>query len=316
MTPVLEIGLPVLFAILVWWLGTGVILYLDGRGRATFRASFIWTTAAALAAFAALALTRNWETPAGAYIAFTAAVVIWGWNEMSFLMGFIAGPNREPCPPEARGFRRFGLALRTVIDHELAIAVSGALIMLATLGGANQFGLWTFAVLWVMRISAKLNIFLGAPNVPTEFLPPHLAYLKSYFPRRPMNGFFPLAITAATLVTAFLVHMALFAGDAFSRIGYLLLTTMMALAVLEHWLLYIPLSATRLWSWGLTSHERQKAQGPETWPIMRHEPLNEPLAGALPAGETTITPGRAAGRGFPPHSTPAPRQLKEGGNTR
>ncbi len=145
-----------------------------------------------------------------------------------------------------------------MIDHEIAIAVTAGLIMLATFDGANQFGLWTFAVLWVMRISAKLNVFLGAPNVPTEFLPDHLAYLKSYFRRRAMNGLFPPAITAASLATAFLAHMAIFAPDDFRAVGFTLLTTMMALAVLEHWLLFIPLQASALWSWGLKAHERTR----------------------------------------------------------
>jgi hypothetical protein len=172
-------------------------------------------------------------------------------------MGYLSGPNRQPCPPDAKGWRRFVLAARTVIDHELAIAATAVLILLATFQSENQFGLWTFAVLWVMRLSAKLNIFLGAPNVPTEFLPPHLSYLKSYFCRRPMNGLFPIAITTATLVTAFLTHKALNAGATpFETAGHMLLTTMMALAVLEHWLLFIPLSATALWGWGLKSHER------------------------------------------------------------
>ena len=39
-----------------------------------------------------------------------------------------------------------------------------------TWGGANQVGTWTFLVLWVMRLSAKLNVFLGVPNL-TERVP-------------------------------------------------------------------------------------------------------------------------------------------------
>jgi putative photosynthetic complex assembly protein 2 len=309
----LEIGLPVIFAILVWWLSTGVILYLDGLGPRTFRASMLWATGATALAFAALAFTRDLDTVTGAYVAFCAAVMIWGWNEMAFLMGYLSGPNRQPCPPDARGFRRFGLALRTVIDHELAIALSAGLIMLTTLNGANQIGLWTFGVLWVMRISAKLNIFLGAPNVPTEFLPPHLAYLKSYFRRRPMNGLFPVAITAATLFTAFLVHMAMSArATGFETAGYLLLTTMMALAVLEHWLLFIPLSASALWGWGLKSHERallEQGQGAggegdaSTWSLTLAEPcdprelglvLNDVISGRF--GDVSRLDGAARSR--------------------
>ena len=43
--------------------------------------------------------------PAAAYAGFAAAIVIWGWHEMSFLMGAVAGPNRAECPPDATGWR-------------------------------------------------------------------------------------------------------------------------------------------------------------------------------------------------------------------
>jgi len=256
-----ELGLPVLLAILVWWLSTGVILYLDGLGRRSFRWSMAGATALSLAALWGLGASAGSDTPAGAYVAFLCALMIWGWNEMAFLMGYLAGPRREPCPPGAAGWLRFRLAASTLMNHELAIVASGALIAAVTWGEPNQFGLWTFAVLWIMRLSTKINIFLGAPNIPDEFLPQHLRYLGSYFRRRPMNGFFPFAITAATLLTALMVHMALLSdSSALERTGYALLTTLMALAVLEHWLLYVPLSATRLWAWGLRSHADTQAQ--------------------------------------------------------
>ncbi len=252
-----EIAIPLLFALLLWWASTGAILYLDGLGQGTFVRSMIGMSALTVLALLALWFTREATGAAGAYIAFTAALVVWGWNEMAFLMGFLTGPRREPCPPDAAGLRRFALAAATLIHHELAILASAGAIALVTWGGANQFGLATFGVLWVMRLSTKLNIFLGAPNVPEEFLPAHLYYLKSYFRKRAMNGFFPLAVTAATLATARLAHLAYAPGaTALESAGFMLLTTLMALAVLEHWLLYIPFKASTLWGWGLKSHRR------------------------------------------------------------
>lgn len=252
-----EIGLPVLAAILVWWLSTGLILYLDGLGRGSFRWSMAAASGLAGLALLAILLTAGSGTVAGAYIAFLAALTIWGWNEMAFLMGYLSGPRRTPCPPGTTGWLRFRYAAETLIDHELGILASAALIALASWGGVNPFALWTFAILWIMRLSTKINIFLGAPNIPDEFLPAHLGYLASYFSRRPMNGFFPFAITAAIVATALLAHLAVAAAPgSFERVGYVLLTTLMALAVLEHWLLYVPVSATKLWSWGLSSHRR------------------------------------------------------------
>ncbi len=106
-----EIGMPVLFAILVWWLGTGVILYLDGLGPRSFGRSMRYASVAAALALLALALTRSSETVAGAYVAFTAAVVLWGWNEMAFLMGYLTGRTARPARPtpgasRASGWRR------------------------------------------------------------------------------------------------------------------------------------------------------------------------------------------------------------------
>ena len=45
---------------------------------------------------------------------------------------------------------------------------------------------------------AKLNLFLGVPNLSVEFLPPHLGYLASYFSNKPMNLLFPASVTLAS----------------------------------------------------------------------------------------------------------------------
>ncbi len=254
----LEFGPPVLFAILLWWFSTGAILFLDGLPRRTFGVSLAIGGVAALGSLLLLHQLRGATDTASAYLAFTAAIVIWGWNEMAFLMGVVTGPRRVPAQERLSGFARFREATATVIWHELAIAASGLAVLAATYGGANQTGAITFAVLWLMRLSAKINIFLGAPNVTVEFLPAHLAYLGSYFRKRAMNGFFPPAITAATLVGAWLAQQAGVATDVQERTGYALAAAMMALAVFEHWLLFIPVSTNWLWRWSL----RERATKP------------------------------------------------------
>jgi putative photosynthetic complex assembly protein 2 len=252
---VLEVGCAILFAVFIWWASTGAILFLDGLPRRTYALSMAAMTALALAAGAALWLTRNDLGSGAAVIAFTAALMLWGWNEMAFLMGFITGPRQVAASPGVRGWLRFRQSAATLISHELAIAATALGVWLLTAGGANHFGFWTFAILWVMRLSTKINIYLGAPNVTEEFLPPHLAYLASYFRKRPMNGFFPLSITLSTLATAWLVRLAMAPGlSPGETLGYSLLAALMALAVLEHWLLFIPVPAARLWSWSLRSH--------------------------------------------------------------
>lgn len=257
-----EYVLPVLFVLVAWWFSTGIILYLDGLPRRTFRWSMGGMTALLAAAIFGLSATAEDMSPAGAYLAFACALAVWGWQEMGFLMGFVTGPRREACPPGSRGFRRFVHATQTILYHEIALAVSGAAILAVTWGGANQTGAWTFAILWTMRLSTKLNLFLGVPNLSAELLPRDLAYLASYFARKPMNLLFPLSVSLATLAAAFAWQQA-YALDAGSPeiAGLVLLATILTLGVLEHWFLVVPLPVNAIWQWGLSSRvDRPVAQ--------------------------------------------------------
>jgi hypothetical protein len=120
--------------------------------------------------------------------------------------------------------------------------------------------LWTFAVLWTMRLSAKLNIFLGAPNIAEAFLPAHLGYLATYFRRRPLNALMPVSVTAATVVLVLMaVAMTDPAAGPFERTALMLAGSLLALAILEHWLMFLPIPPTLLWTWGLESRRRTGA---------------------------------------------------------
>jgi putative photosynthetic complex assembly protein 2 len=252
----LTYGLAIVFALFVWWFSTGAVLYVVGLPRRTFAWSMATASAVLVLALLGLVATGDDTTAAGAYCAFTCGLLVWAWHEMSFLTGFVTGPRPEPCPEGATGWRRFTLAAQTLLYHEVAILVTAGLVVVLTWGAPNRIGVLTFMVLWVMRLSAKLNVFLGVPNLTEEFLPANLSFLKSYFSKRPMNLLFPLSVTGATLVTWFLIERASAAGATdFTMAGYTLLATLMALAVLEHWLLVLPLPAAALWSWGLKSRQ-------------------------------------------------------------
>ena len=206
-------GLAVIFALLVWWFSTGAVLYVVGLPRRTFSWSMIAASLVLVFAIVGLVATSGDVTVAGAYCAFTCGLLVWAWHEMSFLTGFVTGPRTDPCPPGATGWRRFAYAAQTLLYHELAILVTAAVVVALTWGAPNQIGVWTFLVLWAMRLSAKLNVFLGVPNLTEEFLPENLAFLKSYFAKRPMNLLFPVSVTLSTLATAVLVQAA-FSTDA------------------------------------------------------------------------------------------------------
>ena len=273
----LEIAVASVAAIALWWASTGAILYLDGLPQRTFRWSLLAASAIAFVALWGIAATRDMATPAGALIAFTCGLAVWGWQAMTFYMGYITGPRTTPCPPGLTGWRRFLAAAETNVTHEIAI-LGGALLIVAILGGgANQLGLWTYLVLWWMHLSGKLNVYLGVPNLSEEFIPDHLAYLKSYMSRRPMNLLFPVSVSVSTLITGWLAWSASsHPMGSYEATMLALLATLMTLAVLEHWLLVTPLPAMALWTWSLAS----RAHGP---PARRDV---SPSAGVAPVPAT------------------------------
>jgi len=250
---------PVLFSLFVWWLSTGVIFCAGAYGRRTMRWSMAVASLATVAAVVGLYVTRNDTTIAGAYCAFASALMIWGWHEMSFLFGYVTGPRRQACPPDARGWRRFLAASEVLIYHELAIAWTVVGLIWLTWGASNQLGIQLLLLLWGMRISAKLNLFLGVPNFSEEFLPKRLHYLSSYFAKRRMNALFPVSVAAGTALAVVLLSAAATASATpFEAAGYALLGTMAALATIEHWFLVLPLPDAALWRWLLPTKSEQR----------------------------------------------------------
>jgi putative photosynthetic complex assembly protein 2 len=257
---VADFALPVLYALFLWWFSTGLVLYLDGLPRRSHRWSMAAATVVLVASLAGLVLTGKDTTVTGAYLAFTCGLLVWGWQEMSFLLGYVTGPRQIACPPGATGWVKLGHAVRTVLYHELAIALGAVVVLALTWNAENQVGAWTYMILWVMRISAKLNVYLGVPNLADQFLPEHLQYLKSYLVKRPINLLFPLSVTGGSLAVLLLVQQAVAPGSTgFDVAGFTFLAALMALAILEHWFLILPLPDAALWSWALQSREVRPA---------------------------------------------------------
>ena len=61
---------------------------------------------------------------------------------------------------------------------------------------------------------------------------------------------------AFAVAVAVLAHRAAQSDDPASIAAHTLVATMAGLAVLEHWLLVLPIRAERLWEWGMRSRER------------------------------------------------------------
>ncbi|HYI72718.1 MAG TPA: DUF3623 family protein, partial [Skermanella sp.] len=72
------------------------------------------------------------------------------------------------------------------------------------------------------------------------------------FRKRPMNCLFPVSVTLSTIAAILLVQAAGAPGNSgFETAGFTFLATLVALALLEHWLLVLPLPAAALWNWYL-----------------------------------------------------------------
>jgi putative photosynthetic complex assembly protein 2 len=234
----------------LWWFSTGAILWLDRLPRATYRWSLLASSAIAIAAMFGLVSTLSDASPAGAVLAFTCALGLWGWHELSFLTGFISGPRCAPCPPNTTLWRRFKLATSTLIYHEIALAVTAAAILVISWKQPNQIGCWTFAVLFVSRISAKLNLFLGVPNFNAEFFPDHLRHLTSYLRKGPMTALFPVSIVAGVSLAWAEAEVALKPdASTFEVVGFTLVFALTALAIIEHVFMVLPLNDAALWRW-------------------------------------------------------------------
>ncbi len=249
---VLSFVLPVLVTAFLWWFTTGIVMAVYGRTRWLTRLCFAGMSVAALAALGGVVLTRSIATPAGVYATLFCGMVVWGWQVASYYLGFITGRKPAPLsdtdtPPNLQ--TRFRLALQASIYHEL-FSLAGALLLAAlTWDAPNQWSLGVYVMLWLLHTSAKLNVFLGVRNFHIEFLPRHLHHMKALLSKGQSNAFFPLSVAVATSIALLMVYRGLVVtSDPAHTTGYLAIATLMALGLLEHWLLVLPVPSM-LWGW-------------------------------------------------------------------
>jgi putative photosynthetic complex assembly protein 2 len=256
---VTEFALPLLFATVLWFVATGFVLWLDKLPSHTWPVSITLASVASGFAMGGIIATAEETSAWAAYVAFACALVLWGWHELSFLMGFVTGPNRNPCPPDARGWRRFRLAAATLIYHEVAMFVCLLVMAAATWGKPNQTATLTFLLLFVMRLSAKFNIFAGVPHLSTEMMPDHMRYLASYFRIAPPRWIFILSVSGIAVLAAWLADLALSSRGGIAT-GYALAFALVALAFLEHGFLVVPWQDTAIFRWAMPEQARQRLQ--------------------------------------------------------
>ena len=139
-----EIIGPPIFAAFAWWLSTGVVIHLVHSPARRYAAIAWGATAMCAAAMGAAWLLRDAATPLGAYAGFLIGVALWAWHEILFLLGYLGGPNKSPCPRHETVWRRFLASSLTLIHHEIVIAFHALAITALVWGADNQTAAWTF----------------------------------------------------------------------------------------------------------------------------------------------------------------------------
>lgn len=270
---------PIGVALALWWGGTGLILRAAAEAEKRPKPVMALASLVALGACGVIWLTADLTTAGAAYAAFAAAILVWGWHELAFLTGLITGPRRAPCPVGCSGWVRFWCAAATLAHHEIALLATVTALYAITLDATNALSFQTFAILWLMRLSAKLNLFLGIPTKADALLPKRLNYLASYFRERRMNPVFPISVTGGALGVGYIaahgaqIHGAQIHGaqigaaaaggemassGAFGLIGAALLATLLALAVVEHWFMIANVGDAALWRWMLPKDDPRR----------------------------------------------------------
>lgn len=245
------------FVVVAWWLSTALVLRLVWLRPRTHGASMAVASVLAVAGIWGVAQYAAVETALASYVGFASALAVWAWHEVGFLLGRVTGPRRTACPPSTSGWVRFRHATETLIHHELALAGTAGLLVALTWGAPNQVGTGTFLALWVMRLSAKLNLFLGVQHFTEELVPERLRYLTTYFGKASSNPLMPGSLVVAGGVAGSL--LATSAGA--SRdvvVGHTLLATLLALAFIEHLFLALPMRDAVLFRWALGSDAERR----------------------------------------------------------
>jgi putative photosynthetic complex assembly protein 2 len=238
--------------VLLWAASTALIFFLDSLPQRTFKWSMIGATLLLAVSFYSVWAMRNDTSTFAILASFTASIMVWGWMEMSLYMGYVTGPRKQSCPHGCHGAKHFGHAVAVNLWHELAIIAAAATLWSLD----NQMALWTYVMLWLMHLSARLNVFLGVRNVSAEFVPEHMAVLRSFLRKRTMNPLFPVSCIA---LTALIIWLAFNSGS--QSLPYTIAATLAVIGLIEHILLMLPLPVEKLWHW---SQARKRPPVPPT----------------------------------------------------
>jgi putative photosynthetic complex assembly protein 2 len=236
----------IIFVVALWSISTAVIFYLDSLPQRTFKYSMAAATLV-LVVFAAAMMNFRDDSTLSVAISFAAGLLAWGWTEMALYMGYITGLRKRRCIEGCSGLHHFGHAISANLWHELMVIVFAAAIYLS----ANETALMSYTMLWLMHLSARLNVFLGVRNISAEFVPAHMDVLKGFLRRRTMNPLFPFSCAALLALSIYLILLP-------QTFAVSMAATLAVIGLLEHILLMLPLPIEKMWTWTLARHDKPK----------------------------------------------------------
>ena len=248
----MDIVLASSFVVFFWWMSTVVLLALTRKNSINNEIrTMILATIGLFVGFCLLDYSSKSPDVLSAYLGFISVIMIWAWQEAGFLVGWITGSRKIPCPKNTKGMHRAWLAFQTINYHELVLLILGGLIYLMTLESPNDTGFKTFLILWIMRLSAKINVFLGVRNFYEEFLPIKISYLTTYFKRKSFNPALPIILGITSVIDMLFWYHAGMSLNSYERVSLTILATLLGLAIIEHIFMMLPFQLDRIWRLGL-----------------------------------------------------------------
>ena len=188
----------ILFTIFVWWFSTGLILYairrVDYSSKISHKTFTFFCLPLLIIGIIGFVISFNDLTVQTVYIAFVSSLCIWGWFEIAFLSGFITGKIKFKCEEGTIGWKRFIFAWKTINHSELALLLVTLLMLIIVYKESNTFGFLTFLTLYIARVCAKINFFLGVPYINFDFFPKPISYMKSLFKIKNPSFFWILSV--------------------------------------------------------------------------------------------------------------------------
>lgn len=228
------------YAIVLWWVSTGIIIILYRQPRWTYDATFGGMSIVAAACAVVLFLLRDNTSTWAVYASFSAGTVVWGWNLASYYTGFITGQRITLPTTTLSNRQRFQLAVKSTIHHELV----SFLLLISALwfmrGATNPTGFVTIVLFYVLHLLAKLNIYFGVHNFSGEWLPAHLQYITAFFGPAHTHWFFVFTVSIATACTIWATSLAIHVPQPHLQIAGAFWALLCGAGLLELLVLMIP----------------------------------------------------------------------------